>query len=192
MAKLIVFEGPDSVGKGTQSKLLVETLQSRGLKVTRVEPTKESHPQGRRLIYSMLESGSAKRYPNAFQFVQFLNRLYFQWAKLPKLLSTNDVVVMDRWALSGYVYGAATGINPTLNDWMYARAKKPDAYVVLLGKSYKRAQADDSYERDTALQQQVKRLYAMSRPRCISVDNSTPVEDVNKRIVNDLELWRVL
>lgn len=195
MAKLIVFEGPDSVGKGTQSQLLVQKLQERGLKTVRVEPTKESHPRGRKLIYSMLESGAAKRHPNAFQFVQFLNRLYFQWAKLPKLLRANDVVVMDRWALSGYVYGVATGINPSLNDWMYNRATKPDAYVVLSGKSYKRAQADDSYERDTALQQRVRSLYEEAgrrRHRCIPIDNTAAALDVNAQIVSDLEWWRIL
>jgi thymidylate kinase len=190
MGKLVVFEGPDKVGKETQSKLTCSVLQERGIKAVRVEPTKESHPRGRKLIYSMLESGAAKQRPNTFQFVQFLNRMYFQYVKLPKLLRENELVILDRWALSGFVYGQAERISPGLNQWMYNRARKADLVLVLSGTSYKRAGADDSYERDTSLQIKVKVAYrdaGLSWPDHVLVDNHDSVKEVNDSIVALLE-----
>jgi thymidylate kinase len=186
MGKLVVFEGPDKVGKETQSKRLAAALVELGVKAIRVEPTKESHPRGRKLIYSMLESGAAKRHPNTFQFVQFLNRIYFQVFKLPKLLEENEIVILDRWALSGWVYGSAEGINESLNKWMFNRAKRADVVLVLSGTSYKRKQADDSYERDTDLQSKVRILYrnaGMNWPGHVLVDNHDSIDDVHDSIL---------
>lgn len=191
MAKIVVFEGPDKVGKETQSKLLANVLQAEGVRAVRVEPAKESHPRGRKLIYSMLDSGAAKRHPNTFQFVQFLNRIYFQLFKLPKFVKENDLVIMDRWALSGYVYGKCEGISEWLNSWMYNRAKKPDLVLVLSGTSYKRSQTqDDSYEKDTDLQSRVKVMYrnaGLSLPGHVLVDNHDAVMDVHHSITALLE-----
>ncbi len=190
MGKLVVFEGPDKVGKETQSKLLANVLKAQGLKAVRVEPAKESHPRGRKLIYSMLESGAAKEHPNTFQFVQFLNRMYFQYVKLPRLLRENELVILDRWALSGFVYGQAERISPTLNKWMYNRARKPDLVMVLSGTSYKRTGNDDSYERDTSLQIKVKVAYrdaGLNWPGHVLVDNHDGVMDVHNSIMALLE-----
>jgi thymidylate kinase len=185
MGKLIVFEGADQCGKETQSKLLTNVLRAEGFRVTRVEPTKEGHPRGRKLIYSMLENGSAKRWPNTFQFVQFLNRMYFQVFKLPKLLHENQLVILDRWALSGWVYGAAENVNESFNKWMYNRARKADLVVVQSGASYKRQQVDDSYERDTSLQARVKVAYrdvGLNWPGHALVDNHDAIMDVHNSI----------
>lgn len=195
MAKLIVFEGPDKVGKETQSKLLERNLNARGIRTIRVEPTKEAHPQGRKLIYSMLETGSAKQYPNSFQFVQFLNRIYFQTFKLPALLKAYDVVILDRWALSGYVYGQAERISENLNTWMYNRARKADVVLVLSGTSYKRGTADDSYERDTGLQGKVRTAYRNAGkewPGHALVDNHDSVAEVQASIVALLENLHII
>jgi len=186
MGKLIVFEGPDKVGKETQSKLLDSTLRSQGIRSVRVEPTKEGHPRGRKLIYSMLESGAAKRWPNTFQFVQFANRIYFQLFKLPMLLRSYDIVILDRWALSGWVYGSAEGINESLNKWMFNRARQADITLVLSGTSYKRKQADDSYERDTDLQSKVRVLYrnaGLNWPGYVCVDNHDSIDEVHQSVV---------
>lgn len=195
MGKVIVFEGPDKVGKETQSKLLASVLKSEGINVIRVEPSKEAHPRMKKLIYSMLDSGAAKRYPNAFQFAQFLNKIYFQTFKLPKLVKQYDLVILDRWKLSGYVYGGAEGINPTLNQWMYNRVKTADITLVLTGTSYKRSTTiDDSYERDTDLQTKVKIAYRQTGawPGHALVDNHDSIEDVHNSIRALLENLNII
>lgn len=189
MGKLVVFEGPDKVGKETQSKLTAKVLSEKGVSVIRVEPTKESHPRGRKMIYSMLDSGAAKRYPNTFQFVQFLNRIYFQLFKLPKLMKAYDLVILDRWALSGYIYGKCEGISEWLNDWMYKRAKRADLVLVFYGNSYKRSTTqDDSYEKDTDLQRRVKDMYFY---RGLGEGHVLVKNDVSIDGVNDLVLGRL-
>lgn len=190
MGKVIVFEGPDKVGKETQSKLLQANLKREGFNCIRVEPSKEAHPRMKKLIYSMLDSGAAKRWPNLFQFVQFLNKIYFQTFKLPKLLEVYDLVILDRWALSGYVYGGAEGINPILNKWMYNRVRKADLTLVLSGTSYKRSSTtDDSYEKDTDLQAKVKIAYRQvaNWPGHVLVDNHDSIDDVQDSILALLE-----
>ena len=189
MGKLVVFEGPDKVGKETQSKLTAKVLSEKGVSVIRVEPTKESHPRGRKMIYSMLDSGAAKRYPNTFQFVQFLNRIYFQLFKLPKLMKAYDLVILDRWALSGYIYGKCEGISEWLNDWMYNRAKRADLVLVFYGNSYKRSTTqDDSYEKDTDLQRRVKDMYFDKGMRAghVLVKNDVSIDGVNSLVLGRL------
>lgn len=191
MAKLVIFEGADRVGKCVQSTLLEAALRGDGFKAVRVEPAKETHPRGRKLIYGMLETGAAKRHPNTFQLVQFLNRIYFQLFKLPALLRSHDVVILDRWALSGYVYGRCEGINEAFNTWMFNRAKRPDVTLILLGTSYKRATTtDDSYEKDTELQDKVKQAYLnwgiRNRRDHVLVDNTGTIQEVHKKIIIDL------
>lgn len=196
MGKLVVFEGPDKVGKETQSKLLVTSLKQQGMRVVRVEPSKEAHPRMKKLIYSMLDSGAAKRWPNTFQFVQFLNKIYFQTFKLPVLMRTYDIVILDRWALSGWIYGDAEGINRPLNKWMFNRVKRADVTLVLAGKSYKRSTTtDDSYERDTALQTKVKIAYrevGLNWPGHVLVDNHDSIDEVQSSIVALLENMNIV
>jgi thymidylate kinase len=185
-AKLVIFEGCDACGKGTQSRLLVESLARSGVRAIRVEPTKESNQWARKAIYAMLADGRAKQRPHIFQFIQLFNRLWFQWFCLPRLMRENDIVVMDRWALSGYVYGGVEGINPTLNDFMYSMAKKADLTVVLGGSSYKRAASADSYEKDALLQSRVKtqyRVMAHVLENHAFVDNHDPIMDVHDSIM---------
>lgn len=153
MAKIIVVEGADKVGKATQTNILRDALPKSVL----VEvPTKGlTH----KVIYWMLKNGLAKRLPNAFQFVQFLNKLVFQTFSLPKLLRTYDYVILDRWALSGLVYGEATGVNDWFNNVLYMVLRKPDITIIMTGTSFKRGKADDVYEKDSDLQTAVKARY---------------------------------
>jgi len=196
MGKLVVFEGPDKVGKETQSKLLAQNLKKQGVNCIRVEPSKEAHPRLKKLIYSMLDTGAAKRHPNTFQFVQFLNKVYFQTFKLPKLQSVYDVVILDRWALSGYVYGEAEGIKPWLNKWMFNRVKRADITLVLSGASYKRSTTtDDSYEKDNDLQTKVRIRYrevGLNWPGHALVDNHDAIDDVQASIQACLERLNII
>ena len=159
---LIAIEGPDRFGKETQTKLLEQNI-GRGKPnpayfVKHIEvPVKGKLSY--RLIYWMLKNGSAKRYPNLFQLVQFVNKLAFQTFVLPKYTGFYDYVILDRWSLSGLVYGEATGVNPTFNRLLHRLLVKPDITLVMTGKPFHRAGTKDVYETDDALQSRVARLY---------------------------------
>lgn len=196
MAKIVVFEGPDKVGKETQSKLLLEALTEAGYRALRVEVPSKLCPRTYKLIYWMLRNGWAKRLPNFFQFVQFLNKWFFQRAVLPGFLRTLDVVIFDRWSLSAVVYGNATGVNEPFNMWLYRRLRKPDVTVVMCKKSYRRSTTqDDSYEKDSELQQRVRDGYqewaVFHADDHVLVNNDQQVKDVHHDILIELAMFGV-
>jgi thymidylate kinase len=159
-AKMIAIEGPDCVGKETQSKLLFEHLSSCGYKVARVEvPVNDGITH--KLIYWMLKNKLAKNLPSVFQFVQALNKIGFFLFKLKKLLRENDYLILDRWILSAYVYGTVTNVPRLLNNLFYFFVRDVNAYVVLVGQPFNRTGLDD-YEKDTKLQKDVRMQYTLS------------------------------
>lgn len=197
MAKIVVFEGPDKVGKETQSKMLLDALQASGLRAMRVEVPSKLCPKSYKLIYWTLRNGWAKRVPNVFQFIQFLNKWLFQRAVLPGLLKTLDVVIFDRWSLSAVIYGNATDVNEPFNMWLYGKLKRPDVTIVMAQKSYRRATTtDDSYEKDSDLQTRVREGYVewavFHAEDHVLVNNDQPVLDVHHEIVRELSMFGIL
>ncbi len=194
LAKLVIIEGPDKVGKQTQSNRLAHALRRYGDRVKLVEvPFNDKLTY--RLIYWMLRSGKAKTHPNVFQFTQFLNKLIFQWTYLMWLRLTCDYVVLDRWRLSSIVYGDATGTNRTFNRLMYHALTAADVTVILHGPSFKRRTVDDAYERDSALQRDVRLGYyswAVDHPVDHElVDNQGTQDEVHERIMDVVILGKV-
>jgi|SRR6478609_902978 len=187
LAKLIVVEGPDKVGKQTQSRYLSHVLGRYGDRTALVEVPFNDRVTYR-LIYRMLKNGQAKDYPNLFQFVQFLNKFIFQWTVLLWLRLTCDFVVLDRWKLSAIVYGDATGVNPTFNRFLYSMLKNADDTVILHGSSFKRQEVDDVYEKDNSLQATVRRGYyewAQEHPEDHHlINNQGSRDEVHARILN--------
>jgi thymidylate kinase len=190
MAKVLVVEGPDKVGKETQSKMLERAFVNAGYRTLRVEVPSKSCPRTHALIYKMLHDGSAKRWPNFFQFVQFLNKFLFQLLVMPALLKNVDILILDRWSLSAIIYGNATGVNLRFNEFLYNRLMKPDMTLVFHGKSYRRLSADDSYEKDADLQEKVAIAYhtwGVKHPHDhLLVNNERSVEEIHSGILIDL------
>jgi thymidylate kinase len=196
MAKIVVFEGPDKVGKETQSKLCQEAFAAANYRAIRIEVPSKACPRSYKLIYWMLRNGWAKRVPNAFQFVQFLNKWLFQVNVLPSLLRNADIVIFDRWSLSAVIYGNATGVNERFNVWLYNRLRKADVTIVMCDKSFRRASTqDDSYEKDSELQTRVRDGYrewaVMHADDHILVKNDKPVKDIHHDILIELSMCGV-
>ena len=192
MAVFIAVEGPDKVGKETQTKLLLQNLEGR---VRRVEvPIHDFFTY--KLIYWMLRNGLAKRLPATFQFVQFLNKFLWQFFVKPFLSLKYDYIVLDRWSPSSVVYGKAEGLPDWYVMFLFNRLFKPDATLVLHGVSHKRSTTqDDSYEKDTDLQRAVKvgyQQWAEETPRAVLVSNEGGIDTVHQRIMETLERLDVL
>lgn len=189
-AKVISFEGRDCVGKATQSRRLVDALTRLHLyRTVHLELPLENTMTGR-VIYSMLESGTAKRHPLLFQSAHVANKLGLQLACMPYLLATQDYVIADRWSTSAIVYGRATGVP----DW-FLRASagllmKPDAVVILDGDSHRAVGSGDSYERSVALQERVRSEYLVwaehNRDVAIVIDASGTPATVHDRVIDAL------
>jgi dTMP kinase len=194
MSKLIVIEGPDRVGKATQTRMLRQYLVNKGFVVAAAEvPLKSNFMY--HLIYWMLGNGLSKKFPKAFQWCQYFNRQIFQWTILPKLEEECDYIIMDRWSLSSVVYGSACNVPREFTEVLYNRLRDPDFTIVLLGPAHAH-EAEDVYEADSDLQHKVREIYrewVTERPGKFSiVDCSRPIEVVAKDIKECLELSGVL
>lgn len=185
MAKMIVIEGCDQVGKQTQSRLLAAFLNERGYRAALVEcPIRDglTHP----VIYWMLKNGKAVKYPTIFQFIQHLNKKIFQAFMLPFIERENHFVIMDRWSLSSIAYGTASGAD---HEWMmdwFRSLRTPDLNVFLDGKSHS-SRADDDYEKDSKLQATARKTYQLwvtSNPKnCVTIDCQGSQMSVHHRIL---------
>lgn len=186
-ATIIAIEGPDKVGKQTQTNMLTDALRRDKHKVKLVEvPVKSLLTY--RLIYWMLRNGYAKTFPNLFQTVQFFNKWFFQF-RLLFMRWTNDFIVFDRWSLSAVVYGDAGGANRRYNRFLYKFLREPDATIILVGAA-RSGEVTDAYEKDNQLQSDVRWGYAswfMEHPKGFAlVDNIGTREEVHQRIMKAL------
>lgn len=188
-ASIIALEGADRVGKFTQTQLLVNNLNKQGFKATSVEVPIKS-PITYRLIYWMLKNGLAKKTPNLFQFVQFLNKFFFQTFKLLFIRWMYDYIIFDRWAASAIVYGNASGANKTFNRFLFNSLWRPDATIVLQGLP-KTNDQEDVYEKDNKLQSDVRTGYAQfyidNLHDVALIDNTGTREDVHGKIMTLLD-----
>lgn len=186
MAKIIVIEGRDSLGKTAQVQRLRNTLVTFGKKCVVV---KSPYNDGLtyRLIYWMLRTGWARKLPNLFQVIHFVNKVYFQTFKLPKLLQRNDYVILDRWVASMWAYGLADKANQVFTTFLVRLIKEPDVTIVMFGRPFDRQQEKDSYEADNKYQNVVQsyyRVWVKEHKRCFVVDANQDIEVVSRKIFN--------
>lgn len=156
----IAIEGPDRVGKATQSVMLVERLrQVKGWERSGLieVPIKDTltHTQ----IYAMLHNGMALKYPQAFQALQVTNRLYAQAGWLTTLVSEYDCLVFDRWNASAYAYGRAAGVDIDEIECLTSLVAVPDLTIILDGPGFSMEKAPDDYESNPKLQTDVRAYY---------------------------------
>jgi thymidylate kinase len=185
----IAICGRDRVGKATQSKLLVKFLLAQGNNAIRIEtPVRDRHTY--KVIYWMLENGLAKKLPTFFQCLQVLNRMIFQKFSLPKIVEKYDYIIFDRWAMSTWVYGKATGVPEKTLAFLCRRVFEPNFTVILDGDPHVK-EVRDSYEADSALQTRVRDLYvskAINKPCCTVLINANQSQkEVSDCIIKELE-----
>lgn len=191
-ALMVAIEGPDRLGKETQSKKLEKALQGNGTQpfwtALRVEvPYQDGtsrEPGGlHHEIYDMLKDGSARKFPVAFQTLHVANRLHFQYNVLPTW-EHRDVFIFDRWNLSTRVYGACDGVSQEVTDRILQNVMDPDICFVFDGEPFHK-EGLDSYEKDDEFQRRVRGLYrelSDQDPTCVRIDANRDPEVIHKEI----------
>lgn len=159
------IEGPDKVGKATQSSLLLHGLEDLRLRCHLIEVPSKNHACYDK-IYDMLrrrEDGSAPAHdhPGIFQTYQAANRFHVQ-DDLRRIASEGKaIIVFDRWHVSSLVYGRVAGMDEKELAVISEGMLVPDITFVLDGQSFDRPeQGDDAYEDDDGFQARVRGLYA--------------------------------
>ena len=122
LGQLIVFEGPDGVGKSTLSQALVEKLADIGLSCEYLTfPGKEAGTIGR-LVYDLHHDpetfGLGKVTATSLQTLHIAAHLDVIEQRIQPALNEGQWVVLDRFWWSTWVYGQAFSVDRTMLDAM--------------------------------------------------------------------------
>lgn len=142
-SKIIVIEGLDGSGKATQTKLLVDRLESVGKTVTKLDfPDYESPASAPVRMYLGGEFGENPDDVNAYAASAFyaVDRVASYLKSWKKDLETKDVILSDRYVTSNIIYQMSKlpkdewdGFIEWLNDFEYQKlgVPKPDIVIYL-------------------------------------------------------------
>lgn len=199
---LVVIEGPDKVGKQTQTKMLVDALSSRTAltvigdekldkpRQLKVESEEIPYNDGNthKKIYEMLKNGDAVKHPEAFQTFHTANRMIWQRDVLPNLAQHHDVLVLDRWNISSWVYGRAGGCSDEMLKCVLDSIVEPDLVFVFDGEPFNTPErADDSYEANKTFVKTVRdgyRRWALENEGiAVPIDANRSRDEVHKELV---------
>ncbi len=125
MGKLIVIEGLDGSGKGTQAKMLFESLENRGRKVKKVSfPVYDSDSSALVKMYLAGQFGDKPGDVNAYAASSFyaVDRFASYKADWGKLYNDGYIIVADRYTTSNGVHQCSKLPEedwPEYMDWLY-------------------------------------------------------------------------
>ncbi len=179
--KLVVLEGADACGKGTQAKLLLENLRSEGYNVALFSfPHYETATGQKVAAYLRGEMPGITLRDKSRLYAE--NRAEDR-EKLIFALRNNDFVICNRYAQSEMAYGSASLRGKErkkylawLEDLEFKKLKLPQADVVIFfdvpplisqklllkkqtGREYLAGRKKDIHEADLAFQKKVRRSY---------------------------------
>ena len=160
-----VLEGPDKVGKATQSNMLFDAIDDLGIRCHRIEVPSKNHACYDK-IYDMLRRrkdghAPAHDHPEIFQTYQAANRFDIQEDLRLSAQGGSVVVIFDRWHVSSWIYGLTAGMLPSKLEVISEGVPDPDITFILDGQGFDRPETkDDAYEDDSGFQDKVRSRYA--------------------------------
>ncbi len=162
---IIAIEGADQAGKTTQTRMLAEALELRGLSTETFAFPDYETPVGRQIKASLNLGGATGPGQPPSQLLHILlaaNR----WEALPRIrtaLDTKDVVLMNRYYHSNLAYGVARGLERRWLKNLDDGLPESDLVIVLdidAAESFKRKSSGrDRFERDKDLLKKVRFRY---------------------------------
>jgi dTMP kinase len=183
--KIIVIEGTDKAGKGSQSRMLAETLKTLGKICVILDFPDYTTPIGIE-INAFLES--KRDYPTEVKHLLFSANRWEKKKEIESMLENGTIIVMNRYWQSNLVYGVSNGMD--LN-WLLLLDKglpKEDIVVVILvnpSVSAKRAEIQDAFESDVQIATKAYRNYLKfaKEYRWKVIDGSKSKDQVHQEIM---------
>jgi dTMP kinase len=158
--KIIVIEGIDRAGKGTQSRLLMDALKLAGRICVMIDFPDYTTPIGIE-IRAFLDG--KRDYPNELKHMLLSANRWEKKKEIESMVDNGTMLIMNRYYQSNLVYGIANGLNI---NWLLDLDKgipREDMVIVLEVSpktSYQRAvDYQDVFEKDKKLLEEVQKNY---------------------------------
>ena len=183
--KIIVIEGTDKAGKGSQSRMLAETLKASGKICVIVDFPDYATPIGIE-IKAFLEG--KRDYPSEVKHLLFSANRWEKKRDIESMLENGTIIVMNRYWQSNLVYGVANGMD--INWLLRLDMGLPKEDIVLLilvnpSISAKRAKTQDVFESNAQLASDAYKNYLKfaKQFRWKVIDGSKSREQVHQEIM---------
>jgi dTMP kinase len=183
--KIIVIEGTDKAGKGSQSRMLAETLKSSGKVCVILDFPDYTTPIGME-IKAFLEG--KRDYTSEVKHLLFSANRWEKKKEIESMLENGTIIIMNRYWQSNLVYGVANGMDI---NWLFSLDKglpKEDIVILILvnpSVSAKRAEKQDTFESDAQLATNAYKNYLKfaKQYQWKVIDGSKSKEQVHQEII---------
>ena len=125
---LVVIEGSDKAGKATQTLLLKEGLEKKGLRVATLSFPVYDTRIGEE-IRAFLHG--EREYPIQVRHMLLSANRWEKKTEIERMLEQNEVVILNRYYQSNLVYGLASGLKLTWLQALDEGLPKEDVVIVL-------------------------------------------------------------
>lgn len=190
---IVAFEGIDASGKATQVRMLKEYAEGKGVKVTCFDFPRYETDTGKR-IKELLQLEHEDRNPLDLQALMTVNRYECQ-GTIEHAQARGDLVILDRYWLSGYVYGAGDGLS---KDWLVRIHKnliQPHQWFITdisIDESFRRRpDREDAYEASVDRLRNARANYiviASQTPNARILNAMRSPEEIHQEILENLEM----
>lgn len=154
--RLIALYGINNLGKTTQAKLLVSSIEERGLKTRYLKyPLYDLEPSGPLINNYLREGNQYGLSAREFQIIQILNRTQFD-SQLRAILDSGENVVVEDYVGTGIAWGMGAGIPKDFLMDLNTHLVKEDLAILLEGERFLDGKEDGhKHEEDDKLMQEV-------------------------------------
>lgn len=152
----ITLYGVNNIGKSTQAKLLMSSLQKHGYKAVFLKyPIYDLEPTGPQLNKILREEGEQKLTELELQMLFTQNRKDYE-DQLRKLLDEGNIVVAEDYTGTGIAWGVAKGVTLSAMELLNDKLLKEDLSILCVGPRHLSArEATHIHETDDELVKKV-------------------------------------
>ena len=185
--KIIVVEGTDKAGKGTQSRLLINALKISGVRCAKLDFPDYTTPIGQE-IRAFLDG--RRNYTMEVKHMLLSANRWEKKNEIERMIKKDTIIIMNRYYQSNIVYGVSHNLGL---KWLLNLDKglpKEDLAIVLEVNpniSYQRAPRDrDTFEMDQKLLMKVHKNYRILAKQFNwkIIDGDRDSEQVHNEIMN--------
>lgn len=183
--RLIVFEGMDKAGKGTQCQLLQEFVKNQGKSCVRMEFPDYTSILGKEIKKFLHQKN---RFPKEVQHILLSANRWEKKEEIENILNSGITIIMDRYYQSNLVYGISIGLDLHWLINLDNGLPKEDLVIVLdinPNVSKKRVMNNrDLFEENKELLTKVEKNYRELSKKFgwYLIDGKRSIEDVHQEI----------